>query len=131
MNGVGATQITLMALGTSAPEILLATVEALLTLGKPAGQLGPACIVGSAAYNFLVITAVCTAIVPTGQFKRVSELRVYITTGELWMGALAGSGRRGLVVVFWAALCGELWCFAVFGDAPSILFCRSPLYVPC
>lgn len=70
-----------MAMGTSAPEIVLATVEALLTLGQPAGMLGPACIVGSAAYNFLMITACCTLVVPDGTFKRVTELRVYITTG--------------------------------------------------
>ncbi|KAJ9532060.1 hypothetical protein QJQ45_003779 [Haematococcus lacustris] len=50
--------ITLMALGTSAPEIMLATVEAVLTLGQKPGELGPSCIVGSASYNFFAITAV-------------------------------------------------------------------------
>ncbi|KAG2433581.1 hypothetical protein HYH02_012513 [Chlamydomonas schloesseri] len=78
--------ITLMALGTSSPEIMLSLVEALLSLGKPAGELGPSCIAGSAAYNFLVISAVCTTALPNGQFKKISQLRVYITTAawSIW-----------------------------------------------
>ena len=50
----------------SAPEILLAVVESILRLGKPAGELGPSTIVGSAAYNLMMIAAVCTAALPTG-----------------------------------------------------------------
>ncbi|KAG2427143.1 hypothetical protein HXX76_012653 [Chlamydomonas incerta] len=78
--------ITLMALGTSSPEIMLSLVEALLTLGKPAGELGPSCIAGSAAYNFLVISAVCTTALPNGQFKKISQLRVYVVTAtwSIW-----------------------------------------------
>ena len=44
-----------MALGSSAPEILLAIIETSQTLGKPPGQLGPSTIVGSAAFNLLGI----------------------------------------------------------------------------
>ncbi|PNW76872.1 hypothetical protein CHLRE_11g479600v5 [Chlamydomonas reinhardtii] len=78
--------ITLMALGTSSPEIMLSLVEALLTLGKPAGELGPSCIAGSAAYNFLMISAVCTTALPDGQFKKISQLRVYVVTAawSIW-----------------------------------------------
>ena len=47
-----------MALGSSAPEILLATIETCMTLGEPAGELGPSTIVGSAAFNLLVISGV-------------------------------------------------------------------------
>lgn len=50
--------LTLMALGSSAPEILLSVIEALGTLGEPAGPLGASTIVGSAAFNLLVISAV-------------------------------------------------------------------------
>ncbi|GFR52684.1 hypothetical protein Agub_g15310 [Astrephomene gubernaculifera] len=78
--------ITLMALGASSPEIMLATVEAMLALDKPAGELGPACIAGAACYNFLIISAVCTTALPDGQYKRINQLRVYITTAawSLW-----------------------------------------------
>lgn len=50
--------LTLMALGSSAPEILLSVIEALQNFGKPAGPLGASTIVGSAAFNLLVISAV-------------------------------------------------------------------------
>ncbi len=58
--------ITLLALGTSSPEILLAIVEACMTLGLPAGEIGPACIIGSGAYNLFGIIAMCTIMLPNG-----------------------------------------------------------------
>ena len=50
--------LTLMALGSSAPEILLNVIETLKNLGKVPGELGPSTIVGSAAFNLLLISAV-------------------------------------------------------------------------
>ena len=50
--------LTLMALGSSAPEILLAIIETISTLGECPGELGPSTIVGSAAFNLLIISAV-------------------------------------------------------------------------
>lgn len=55
--------LTLMALGSSAPEILLATIET-VALGFEAGELGPGTIVGSAAFNLLVIISICVVFVP-------------------------------------------------------------------
>ena len=46
--------LTLMALGSSAPEILLAVVET-CALTFQAGDLGPGTIVGSAAFNLLFV----------------------------------------------------------------------------
>ena len=51
--------LSLMALGSSAPEILL---NCILTVGDPgakASELGSYTIVGSAAFNLLFITAFC------------------------------------------------------------------------
>lgn len=48
--------LSLMALGSSAPEILLAVIETLKNLGKCPGELGASTIVGSAAFNLLVIS---------------------------------------------------------------------------
>uniref|UniRef100_A0A7S0WQC5 Calx-beta domain-containing protein n=1 Tax=Chlamydomonas leiostraca TaxID=1034604 RepID=A0A7S0WQC5_9CHLO len=78
--------ISLMALGTSAPEILLATVETVMSLGSVPGELGPSCIVGSAAYNFFVISAVCTLSLKNGEFKRIEQFRVFICTAvwSIW-----------------------------------------------
>ncbi len=50
--------LTLMALGSSAPEILLNVIETLMNLGTTPGELGPSTIVGSAAFNLLLISAV-------------------------------------------------------------------------
>jgi solute carrier family 8 (sodium/calcium exchanger) len=61
-----------MALGSSAPEILLSVIETLTTLGSKPGELGPSTIVGSAAFNLLVISAVSVYSVPTGEVKQVS-----------------------------------------------------------
>lgn len=47
-----------MALGSSAPEILLSVIETVKNLGGCPGELGPSTIVGSAAFNLLVISAV-------------------------------------------------------------------------
>ena len=46
-----------MALGSSAPEILLAVIETTMTLGDCPGELGASTIVGSASFNLLVISA--------------------------------------------------------------------------
>ena len=48
-----------MALGSSAPEILLAVIETCQNLGGCPGELGASTIVGSAAFNLLVISGVC------------------------------------------------------------------------
>jgi Ca2+/Na+ antiporter len=47
-----------MALGSSAPEILLSVIETVGGLGKCPGELGASTIVGSAAFNLLVISGV-------------------------------------------------------------------------
>lgn len=70
--------LTLMALGSSAPEILLAVMETVSTLGAEPGELGPSTIVGSAAFNLLMISAIC--IVAPKEVKRVSDIGVFLMT---------------------------------------------------
>merc|ERR1719161_2442512 len=73
--------LTLMALGSSAPEILLNVIE--LVGGKFfAGELGPSTIVGSAAFNLLVITAVCVSSIPTGQDRKIAGVSVFLVTAN-------------------------------------------------
>lgn len=55
-----------MALGSSAPEIILAILDVLTTLGECPGELGAATVVGSAAFNLLVISGVCVYAVKPG-----------------------------------------------------------------
>lgn len=49
--------LTLMALGSGAPEIALNIIETVETLDRKPGQLGAYTVVGSAAFNFLMISA--------------------------------------------------------------------------
>ena len=72
--------LTLMALGSSAPEILLSIIETVSNLGSTPGELGPSTIVGSAAFNLLVISAVSIIAVPSGSIKKIDDLGVFFTT---------------------------------------------------
>jgi Ca2+/Na+ antiporter len=71
--------LSLMALGSSAPEILLNIVE-VVGNGFNAGDLGPSTIVGSAAYNFLVIIAVCIVAIPRGEQRRIRSFATFLVT---------------------------------------------------
>ncbi|XP_071953755.1 sodium/calcium exchanger 3-like [Antedon mediterranea] len=71
--------LTLMALGSSAPEILLSIIE-IVGNNFHAGELGPSTIVGSAAFNLLVITAVCIMGIPKGESKRIRTIKVFMVT---------------------------------------------------
>nr|XP_026695085.1 sodium/calcium exchanger 3-like isoform X1 [Ciona intestinalis] len=93
--------LTLLALGSSAPEILLATVETIneILSGNQAkgGGLGFYTIVGSAAFNLLVITGICIISVPSPSHKSIRELGVFILT-SMW----------SLLAYVWL-LCVMLW----------------------
>lgn len=90
-----------MALGSSAPEILLSVIEALGTLGKPAGPLGASTIVGSAAFNLLVISAV--AVVAVDEPKKINDTGVFATTAlfsifaYLWLFICLTVNSKGIV----------------------------------
>uniref|UniRef100_A0A5K4ERZ8 Putative sodium/calcium exchanger n=1 Tax=Schistosoma mansoni TaxID=6183 RepID=A0A5K4ERZ8_SCHMA len=100
--------LTLMALGSSAPEILLSVIE---IIGKnfEAGDLGPGTIVGSAAFNLFVIIGVCIVVVPDGQVRRIKHLSVFFITSSwslfayLWMYLIIAVFTPGVVEV-WEAL---------------------------
>lgn len=90
--------LTLMALGSSAPEILLSIIETVTTLGSTPGELGPSTIVGSAAFNLLVISAVSIISVPTGEIKKIDDLGVFFTTAAF-----------SLFAYIWIYICLALW----------------------
>jgi len=90
--------LTLMALGSSAPEILLSIIETLNTLDKTPGELGPFAIVGSAAFNLLAISGVC--ILSVGEVpKKIFDLGVFAVTSifslfaYVWMNAVLSDGE--------------------------------------
>lgn len=94
--------LTLMALGSSAPEILLSVIE---IAGKnfTAGELGPGTIVGSAAYNLFVIIAICISVIPDGEVRRIKHLSVFFVTATwsvfayIWLYLILAVISEGVV----------------------------------
>ena len=87
--------LTLMALGSSAPEILLAVIE-VVTGDFYSGALGPSCIVGSAAFNLLAIIAICTVSIPKGAWGgRAGGQRRLGSSRARRQGRFAGSPSTG------------------------------------
>ncbi|XP_042475301.1 magnesium/proton exchanger isoform X2 [Macadamia integrifolia] len=71
--------ITLLAFGTSFPQISLATIDAFQNLGQLyAGGLGPGTLVGSAAFDLFPIHAVCVVVPKAGKLKKISDIGVWL-----------------------------------------------------
>ncbi|KYO43737.1 sodium/calcium exchanger 3 [Alligator mississippiensis] len=100
--------LTLMALGSSAPEILLSVIE-VCGHNFQAGELGPGTIVGSAAFNMFVVIAVCVYVIPNGESRRIKHLRVFFVTASwsifayIWLYLILAVISPGIVQV-WEAL---------------------------
>lgn len=71
--------ITLLAFGTSFPQISLATIDAIRNIGSlVAGGLGPGTLVGSAAFDLFPIHAVCVVVPKAGELKKISDIGVWL-----------------------------------------------------
>ncbi|KAM3376630.1 magnesium/proton exchanger isoform X3 [Capsicum galapagoense] len=71
--------ITLLAFGTSFPQISLATIDAIRNVGNLyAGGLGPGTLVGSAAFDLFPIHAVCVVVPKAGELKKISDIGVWL-----------------------------------------------------
>ncbi|KAL4603515.1 hypothetical protein ACB092_10G129000 [Castanea dentata] len=71
--------ITLLAFGTSFPQISLATIDAIRNIGSlDAGGLGPGTLVGSAAFDLFPIHAVCVVVPKAGELKKISDIGVWL-----------------------------------------------------
>lgn len=116
--------LTLMAFGSSAPEILLNVLAAFKDLGEPADDLGPSTIVGSAAFNLLVISAVSVVAVggPEGKTKKVEKMGVFLTQSAysvfayIWLFMCLQINTPGVVTTSEAT-----WTFGFF----FILLCNA------
>nr|XP_033809491.1 sodium/calcium exchanger 1-like isoform X1 [Geotrypetes seraphini] len=97
--------LTLMALGSSAPEILLSIIE-IVGHNFEAGDMGPSTIVGSAAFNMFVIIAICIYVVPDGETRKIKHLRVFFVTAAwsifayIWLYLILAWFSPGVVEVW-------------------------------
>lgn len=97
--------LTLMALGSSAPEILLSIIE-IIGNNFEAGDLGPGTIVGSAAFNLFIIISICVYTIPDGEVRRIKHLHVFFVTATwsvfayLWMYIIIAVISEGEVQVW-------------------------------
>jgi solute carrier family 8 (sodium/calcium exchanger) len=111
--------LTLMALGSSAPEILLSIIE---VVGKnfESGDLGPGTIVGSAAFNSFVIIAICIVAIPAGEVRRIRHLRVFFVTtawsifAYIWLWAIVAKISPGYIEVWEGTLTFLFFPLTVF-----------------
>eukprot|EP00929_Paragymnodinium_shiwhaense_P035738 TRINITY_DN19264_c0_g1_i1.p1 TRINITY_DN19264_c0_g1~~TRINITY_DN19264_c0_g1_i1.p1 ORF type:complete len:819 (+),score=189.26 TRINITY_DN19264_c0_g1_i1:108-2564(+) len=130
--------LTLMALGSSAPEILLAVGDVLKN-SMFAGALGPSTIVGSAAFNLFCIIAVCINAIPAGETRQIKEMGVFYITAvwsiwayiwlliivSFWTPPVITLFEGGLTVLFfpvlvWISYCSDVGMLTVDNIVGSI-----------
>jgi len=94
--------LTLMALGSSAPEIMLSVIE-IWAKNFKAGDLGPGTIVGSAAFNLFMIIGLCMYVIPDDEVRKIKHLRVFCITATwsvfayVWLYLILGVFSYGKV----------------------------------
>ena len=97
--------LTLMALGSSAPEIMLSVIE-IFAKDFRAGDLGPGTIVGSAAFNLFMIIGLCMYVIPDDEVRKIKHLRVFCITATwsvfayVWLYLILGAISYGKVEVW-------------------------------
>ena len=88
--------LTLMALGSSAPEILLSIISTCKDIEAIPPELGPSTIVGSASFNLLVMSAAISFLKET-EIKKIDDLWVFAVTtvfslwAYIWMWICVGN----------------------------------------
>lgn len=101
--------LTLMALGSSAPEILLSVIEMMKNLGSCPGELGPSTIVGSAAFNLLIISAVSVySVDETNDTDKDKDPKML---GIKWINDM---GVFSITAIF--SVLSYIWLFIVLSD---------------
>lgn len=97
--------LTLMALGSSAPEIMLSVIE-VMRKGFRAGELGPSTIVGSASFNLFIIIAICMYVIPDNETRRIKHPRVFFVTAVwsifayIWLYIILSVSSYGVVEIW-------------------------------
>ena len=83
--------LTLLSMANSAPEIVMALEETLFSHFR-SQRISFYVVIGSAAFNLFVITSICIVAVPKDEVRVMRSFRMYILTGvfnvfaHVWMG---------------------------------------------
>ncbi|CAG5131763.1 unnamed protein product [Candidula unifasciata] len=101
--------VTIVALGSSASEILLTIVE-VYSNDFQVGSLGPSAIIGSAAYNLFIISAICMFAVPVDKAQKITKGRVFLVTAAwsvfayIWLFIILFVISKGVIEIWEAVL---------------------------
>eukprot|EP00928_Gymnodinium_smaydae_P023680 TRINITY_DN19447_c0_g1_i1.p1 TRINITY_DN19447_c0_g1~~TRINITY_DN19447_c0_g1_i1.p1 ORF type:complete len:753 (+),score=121.75 TRINITY_DN19447_c0_g1_i1:125-2383(+) len=101
--------LTLMALGSSAPEIFLSVIDT-FKKGFHSGNVGPYTIVGSASFNLCIIVAVCIVAVPCDEDRKIKNMRgffvtaIFSTGAYMWMVFVLVINTKDIIDVWEAAV---------------------------
>ena len=106
--------LTLMALGSSAPEILLNLIETIGTIDGEPGELGPSTIVGSAAFNFLIISGLSIYAVNEANDERTKEEREAAGTPK-GVKKVQDTGVFAITTVW--SIIAYIWLYVVLLDS--------------
>jgi len=123
--------LTLMALGSSAPEILLSVIE-LFGNNFYSGDLGPSTIVGSAAFNLFCISAVCVLAIKDNEVRYIKDMNVYIVTAVislfayLWLYLVVSVISEDVVDIYEGVL-----TFLYFPILVGLAFSADKGYLSC
>lgn len=101
--------LTLMALGSSAPEIFLSIID-VVKKKFYFGDLGPSTIVGSASFNLFVIVGTCVMVIPSGEVRQIMNRPAFYITAifsifaYIWMAGVVTQISPGIIEP-WEAIC--------------------------
>jgi solute carrier family 8 (sodium/calcium exchanger) len=70
--------VTLIALGSSAPEIFMSFINTFVDIDEVPSEFGPMVLIGSATFNMLIVIGIC--ILVATEVKRILRWRTFLVT---------------------------------------------------
>jgi solute carrier family 8 (sodium/calcium exchanger) len=129
--------LTLIALGCAAPEVLLSCIE-IVKNNFEAEELGPSETVASASFNLFAIIGVCIYVIPRNESRKIKYLSVFIITAiwslfaYLWLLLITNFISPGIIEIWEAVV---TLCFfpltvisAFLADKKSVMSSKDKTY---
>ena len=129
--------LTLIALGCAAPEVLLSCIE-IVKNNFEAEELGPSETVASASFNLFAIIGVCIYVIPRNESRKIKYLSVFVITAiwslfaYVWLLLITNFISPGVIEVWEAVV---TLCFfpltvlsAFLADKKSVMSSKDKTY---